>query len=236
MNLSMMKKVARRLGRPAAYAAGFMLIPLVAGYLGLSGAAADAWFSPPAPFVSDEAAPPAYDPSKPIAVVLAGNVVTEVSDFSLPFTALGASGAFNVYAVAPKRQISTLSSGLDILPHFSFEEFARTFRGRAPDLIVIPYIPDPSDVALIAPWIRAHTGPHTTLLSICAGAGLLAESGLLGGRTATSYWTFIPRFERQYPDTRWVRGIRWTEDGNVVASAGITSGLDATLHVIRRRV
>jgi putative intracellular protease/amidase len=56
---------------------------------------------------------------------------------------------------------------------------------------------------------------------------------LLDGRRVTANWANIAEWERRYPDTEWVRGLRYVEDGSVVTAAGVTSGVDATLHVIR---
>ncbi len=70
--------------------------------------------------------------------------------------------------------------------------------------------------------------------SWCKGAMALAEAGLLDGRTATAHWGDLPKLERSYPAVRWIRGVRWIDHGSVVMSAGITSGVDASLHVIQR--
>jgi transcriptional regulator GlxA family with amidase domain len=152
---------------------------------------------------------------------------------------LGTSGAFNLYAVAPEHRIThlfpggTLVRGVDVLPHFSFAEYD-TVIGSAPDLIVIPYLPNTQapEYAAIMSWIRAHAGPRTILLSICSGATNLADTGLLAGHSATTHHNSFSVIAQTHPDVTLVRGVRYVEDGNIITSAGIIAGVDATLFTL----
>lgn len=65
---------------------------------------------------------PKYDPNKPTVAVLLGNETTEGSDFAIPYELFSKTGAFNVYAVASDNQARSLTGGLDVVPHYSFEE------------------------------------------------------------------------------------------------------------------
>jgi putative intracellular protease/amidase len=85
----------------------------------------------------------------------------------------------------------------------------------------------------VAEWLREHAEGSGTVVSVCNGAQVLADAGLLDGRRATANWANMAEWERRYPDTEWVRGLRYVEDGNVLTAAGVTSGIGATLHVIR---
>lgn len=189
---------------------------------------------------------PIHDPRKPTAVVILGNKLTESTDFLAPYAVLAASGAFNLYAVAPQRRVAPLFPGdlrlpaeLGVLPHYSFAEYDQRI-SATPDLLVIPFIPFTDNTfghaadAAIPAWIRQHVGAHTTILSICGGAKAVAEAGLLDGRRATSYHQVLPLVERSHPTVHWVHGARWVEDGNVISSAGITASIDATLHTLER--
>jgi len=187
--------------------------------------------------------PPAHDASKRTAVIIAGNLGTENTDFLAPYAVLAASRAFNLYVVAPERRLSSLSSmpalseSVDIVPDFSFAEYEQVI-GHDPDLIVVPYIPNldtPQDRPLID-WIRHHAGPTTTLLSICAGARTLAETGLLDGYTATSHHGVLPGLKEEFTGVQWMDGVRYVDDGRIITSAGITAGIDATLHAVRKLV
>jgi putative intracellular protease/amidase len=233
----------RRLRSSLFYLLAFALLPLLVG--GVTGAinTRQIRVSEPPAFNAPLPPLPVHDPTKLTAVVLAGNRGTENADFLAPYSVLATSGAFNIYVVAPERRLSPvtpmppLSPGVDIIPHFSFAKFDQAFK-TTPDLIVIPNYPhleSPEDWPIVQ-WIRDHAGVQTVVLSICGGAEVLAETGLLDGRQATTHHNIINRSEQTYPAVRWVRGLRYVEDGNFVSSAGITSGVDATLYVVKRMV
>ncbi|MEW9670085.1 DJ-1/PfpI family protein [Ammoniphilus sp. 3BR4] len=178
---------------------------------------------------------PKYDPSKPTVAVLLGNETTEGSDFAIPYELFSKTGAFNVYAVASDNQVRSLTGGLDVVPHYSFEEMDQLL-GKSPDIIAIPYMTmqDEKKFEPVRNWIQQHS--ETTLLSICGGSGNLAETGLVKGKSAASHWQNMPFFPKQYPETNWLRDQRWVHDGNVVSSAGVSSGIDAVLYVISQRL
>jgi transcriptional regulator GlxA family with amidase domain len=64
---------------------------------------------------------------------------------------------------------------------------------------------------------------------------VLAESGAIDGKSATAHWGDIDRLERVYPRVNWQRGVRYVEGGNLLSTAGLTAGVDATLHLLARR-
>ena len=181
--------------RLSAYALAIILVPFLAGAVGMGirlGTATGANTNPPL-YTGTLPTPPAYNPGKRTAVVITANSGTEGSDFLAPYAVLGTSGAFNLYAVAPERRIThlfpggTLVRGVDVVPHYSFAEYDAAI-GHNPDLIVIPFMPykQAPEYQTILQWIRAHAGPRTILLSICAGAKNLANTGLLAGRFVTT--------------------------------------------------
>ncbi|WP_134687481.1 DJ-1/PfpI family protein [Brevibacillus migulae] len=179
---------------------------------------------------------PAHDPKKPTVAVLLSNPTTEVFDFMVPYEMFAMTDAYNVYAVAPDKNMKTLSGGLDLLPHYSFDELDRLL-GKSPDLIVIPAMPmvDEDKYKPVREWIQKHA--DTKLLSICAGALNLADTGLLRGKEATTDWKSFDYQEiNQYPETDWRRDLRFVADGNIVSSAGLTSGIDAVLYVISQQL
>jgi transcriptional regulator GlxA family with amidase domain len=123
------------------------------------------------------------------------------------------------------------------MPHFSYAEYESQI-GRDPDLIVIPGIPGytPQRDAAMLDWIRGHTGPNTTVLGICIGGIVLADTGLLDGHTATTNAGAMPILAAQHPAINWVPNVRYYDDGNMVESTTLTSGIDATLHIVDRFV
>jgi len=69
---------------------------------------------------------------------------------------------------------------------------------------------------------------------VCTGAFLLARARLLKGKSATTHWEDIADLRAMAPATRVVQGVRWVEEGSVLTSAGISAGLDMSLHIVAR--
>ena len=232
------RRRARTLLKRVAYALAYALAFAVPALAVIGVAAASGRpqrVEPPPAFERPLPPPPVHDPTRPTAVVLAGNVVTESTDLLGPYEVLATSGAFNVHVVAPERRLSPLfPGGLDIVPHYSFAEYDHVV-GADPDLVVVPAIADIRGAdAGVLDWLRRRAGERTTVVTICTGARVVAEAGLLAGRQATAILSALPLYEKAYPEVRWVRGQRYVEDGRFISSAGVTSGIDATLYVLQR--
>jgi transcriptional regulator GlxA family with amidase domain len=72
------------------------------------------------------------------------------------------------------------------------------------------------------------------VLSVCSGAFVLAQAGILEGRRATTHWMHTDRLARKYPGTEVDPDVLFVEDRRVVTSAGTAAGIDAALHLVRR--
>jgi putative intracellular protease/amidase len=237
-------RLARRLLTGTAYTLTVALPLFLALATAVAGLAAQGPFSPAPAFAGELSAPPAHDPAKPTAVILAGNGMTEVSDLLGPYEVLAASGRLNVYVIAPERRPTPLGpvpaqhccAWVDLVPHYSFAEYERTV-GVTPDLVVVPYIPyaaeGQADAAVLA-WLRGRLGEQTVILSICGGAQMVADSGILAGRTVTSHHVTLPVVRKSHPEVNWVTGLRYVDDGRFISSAGVTSGIDASLYTLGR--
>jgi transcriptional regulator GlxA family with amidase domain len=80
----------------------------------------------------------------------------------------------------------------------------------------------------------ARIRPGTRIASICTGAFVLAAAGLLDGRRATTHWKSSGRFRELYPDVDLDSDVLYTDEGDLLTSAGDASGIDLCLHMIRR--
>jgi putative intracellular protease/amidase len=237
-------RALRRLVLPLALLLAFILPPLlvILGN-GMAGSMRTHEQLTPPSIERPLPAPPAYDPTKKTALVVAGNTATESSDLLGPYEVLTTSGEFNVFVVAPERTLTPLipipeqncCGTLDLVPHYSFAEYDAAI-GVAPDLVVVPYIPYAStkDTAVLD-WLRAQP-EQTTILSICGGSQMVADAGLLAGHRAASHHTLYPILHRSHPEVDWQQGLRYVDDGRVISSAGVTSGVDASLYTLQRFV
>jgi transcriptional regulator GlxA family with amidase domain len=80
----------------------------------------------------------------------------------------------------------------------------------------------------------AVTTPPNTGLSVCTGADVLAQYGLLDGLTATTHHLFAADMQKQYPAVHFVSGARFADHGRIATAGGLTSGIDLALHVVAR--
>ncbi|MEJ8311024.1 transcriptional regulator FtrA [Agrobacterium larrymoorei] len=90
-------------------------------------------------------------------------------------------------------------------------------------------VPDALCVALR----RAHAN-GARLLSICSGAFVLAASGLLDGKRATTHWRYTEALKERYPAITVLPDVLYVDEGSVLTSAGSAAGIDLCLHLVRR--
>ncbi|GAA2133118.1 GlxA family transcriptional regulator [Kitasatospora kazusensis] len=81
-------------------------------------------------------------------------------------------------------------------------------------------------------WIRRAAGRSRRVASVCGGAFLLAEAGLLAGRRATTHWAYCAEMTRRYPDVRVEPEPIFVWDGRFVTSAGVSTGIDLALALV----
>lgn len=165
-----------------------------------------------------------------VAIVVYDGV--EILDFAGPmevFTAAG-NGAFRVFTVAPTHA-PVLSQGvLSIRPDFSVED------SPAPDILVLPggnargFIRSEAGMA----WARKVAAANELSMSVCSGAFILANLGLLDGRPVTTHWGAVPRLRSAFPKVLVQTGVRFVDTGRIVTTAGVSAGIDGALHVVQR--
>ncbi|WP_428645415.1 GlxA family transcriptional regulator [Roseibium sp.] len=85
---------------------------------------------------------------------------------------------------------------------------------------------------ILAGW--PSKGGNRRVLSICSGALILASAGLLKGKNATTHWRRAAQAHQQFPEVHWATEALYHIDGNVMTSAGVASGIDLALEIIRR--
>ena len=91
----------------------------------------------------------------------------------------------------------------------------------------------PVPAALVRTLRRAHAR-GARILSVCSGAFVLAEAGLLDGRRATTHWRYADALARRYPAIEVDADVLYVDEGDVITSAGSAAGIDMGLHLIRR--
>ena len=137
---------------------------------------------------------------------------------------------YDVSLVAARRGPVPTSSGLALLAQRGFDRAS----GAVDTLIVAGGLGTRAamrDRRLIA-WITRTSRRARRVASVCTGAFLLAEAGLLDGRRATTHWALCDGLQRRFPSVRVERDPIFVRDGNVFTSAGITAGMDLVLELV----
>jgi len=132
---------------------------------------------------------------------------------------------FQTYTVAESTEPVTLG-GIKIIPEYTYANAPK------PKLVVIPAQDGKTEAML--DWIREATKTTDVTMSVCTGAFVLASTGLLRGKPATTHHGAYKSLAAQFPDIKVQRGARWVESGNIATAGGLTSGIDLALHVVER--
>ena len=171
---------------------------------------------------------------------------TEVLDFAGPFEVFGVTGEddplpkpFSVFTVAERSPV-VVRHGLTITPTYTFDDAPQ------PDILVVPggggFHPDGT------PWgrraemhnpamlnfVRRIDARTELTLSVCSGAFILAEAGLLAGLRVTTAIPQLGELQALLPDATVVAGVRWVDAGHIVTSAGVSAGITMSLNVVAR--
>ena len=168
------------------------------------------------------------DPHRKKVAVLVFNGC-EILDFSGPYEMFGAAGC-DVYTVAASKDPVTTAMGLGVVPKFTFAD------APLPDVLVIPggaIRAAAKDEATLA-YIKKVTESTKHTMSVCNGAFILANTGLLDGLTATTTSGNIVRMANQFPKIKVVRDQRYVDNGKIITTAGLSAGIDGALHVLSK--
>jgi len=171
-------------------------------------------------------------PSRPGPISVAF-VVTEgsnVMDFAGPWevfqdAATESQPAFELFTVSDAKDPVGMTGGLRVVPDHTFADAPK------PDIVVVGA--QKGSPAMIE-WLK-KTSAHATVMSVCTGAFKLARAGLLDGLPATTHHEFFDAMEKQYPNVKLQRGLRWVQASERLYTAGgLTSGIDLALHIVAK--
>ena len=142
----------------------------------------------------------------------------------------GSDKPFEVFTIADRPRPIRARGGLMVQPNFELANHP------AVDVLVIPGGVVTAELKRdeIIEWITRTAARATITASVCTGAFLLARAGLLRGRTITTHWEDIDDFRAMFPDIPVQGDKRWVDHGSIVTSAGISAGLDMSLHLVAR--
>jgi transcriptional regulator GlxA family with amidase domain len=174
---------------------------------------------------------------KTIGIYLFDNV--EVLDFAGSFEVFSTAQRlhaepttklFNVITVAERQQEVIARGGLQIIPMYGIENHPQ------PDVLIIPggVVEAEMTKENIIAWLRSSADTAEIVASVCTGAFLLGKAGLLTNKRATTHWEDIADLRELFPDVTVIENTPWVDEGEVVTSAGISAGIDMSLHLVER--
>ncbi len=154
----------------------------------------------------------------------------DIMDVTGPWSVLVHNGV-RVVSFAKRKDPVTIGMSMELTPDFTLDNLPEV------DILIFPGSglaeTNPGD-AEIQQFIQARANTTEVLFSVCSGAFFLAESGLLDGKVATTFASLIPRLESNYPDIQVVNHVKYTDNGQIVTTAGLSSGIDGAFHVISK--
>jgi transcriptional regulator GlxA family with amidase domain len=178
---------------------------------------------------------------KNIAILVPETAVIEaVADPRYAFTAVneflkssGEMPLFHVQLVGLTPEVR-VTEGI-----FSVHVDAVLATAKRPDLIIIPAISGDLQHSLrsnaaFLPWIVDHYNAGAEVASLCLGAFLLAESGLLNGKTCSTHWLFANEFRSRYPEVELLDNKIVTDQTGIYTSGGATSYWNLLLYLIEK--
>jgi putative intracellular protease/amidase len=175
-----------------------------------------------------QAASQAAQPQRKKVAILIFNGV-QIIDYTGPFEVFGQAG-FDVYTVSVNTNPITTSMGMEVVPKFSLETAPQA------DVLLIPggNVDWAQGNPAIIKWIQDKSKNAEYVLSVCNGAFILAKTGLLDGLSATTFYGLIDSFVPFAPKTRVVRDQRYVDNGKIITTAGLSSGIDGSLYLVSK--
>lgn len=172
---------------------------------------------------------------KNIAILLFDDV--EVLDFAGPFEVfavtneLRGNDTFEVFTVAEGVGTVRARNGLKLVPHYTLEQCP------AAHLLVIPggfgtraLLKKPAFLE----WVRIRARSAEIVMSVCTGALVLAQLRLLDGLKSTTHHECLDLLRELAPATEVMADARFIDNGRIITAAGISAGIDCSLHVVER--
>jgi transcriptional regulator GlxA family with amidase domain len=105
---------------------------------------------------------------------------------------------------------------------------------EAADTVVVPgFMPTDDPPAIVSDALRLAYARGARIASVCVGAFALAAAGLMDGRAATTHWEHTDDLRRRFPEVEVRPEVLYVDDGQILSSAGISSGIDLCLHMVR---
>lgn len=136
--------------------------------------------------------------------------------------------AFNVYIVAVNKKEIISQQFLKVTAPYNLDDCP------TPDILVIPGGNSYSQVGntKLINWINSVNQKAEYVLSVCNGVRLLAKTGALDGKTATSHYRAVDNLAKEFPKVEMIKGKRFVDNGRIITTEGVSAGIDGSLYLL----
>ncbi|TEA79174.1 DJ-1/PfpI family protein [Allopusillimonas ginsengisoli] len=200
--------------------------------LSLPGAASVST-APPVPDVERKSMLAALQPAgrhRPVIAVVGLNEATETTDYLMSYGILKRADVADVFALATQPGPITLYPALKVEPEATVAQFDARYPKGA-DYVIVPAMSRDDDAQVLR-WINDQAAKGAWIISVCAGAKVVAAAGLLDGKSATTHWYYIGDLLEKHPAIHYVSDRRMVLDRGVATTTGITASMPMMLTLI----
>ena len=189
--------------------------------------------APPIPQEEIDAMISALKPPKrerPLIAIIGLNEATETTDYLMPYGILRRADVADVVALSTGPGPVTLYPALRVEPDATIKDFDTQYPEGA-DYVIVPAMSRNNDPVALE-WIRSQADKGATIIGVCVGATVVAETGLLDGKRATTHWYSLKGMLDRHPSIQYVPDRRLVADENVVTTTGISASMPMALTLI----
>ncbi len=161
----------------------------------------------------------------------------EVLDFSGPFEVFSTANRIstdrlplNVFLIGETGKAVTARGNFTVIPQYGFYNHPKI------DVLVVVGGDHTQEInkANAVHWITKQSKSASLTASVCTGVFLLAKAKVISDQKVTTHWSDIADLKQQFPNLQILENRRWVEDDNVISSAGISAGIDMSLHIVSK--
>jgi transcriptional regulator GlxA family with amidase domain len=167
---------------------------------------------------------------RPLIAIVGINDATETTDYLVSYGILRRADVADVTTLATQPGPVALFPALKVQPHGTIAEFDASHPEGA-DYVIVPAMSRDDDPDVLR-WIAAQAARGAIIVGICAGAKVVASTGLLDSRRATTHWYFVDAMLARHPSIRYVPDRRLVVDRGVATTTGITASMPMMLALI----
>ncbi|RXJ67730.1 glutamine amidotransferase [Halarcobacter ebronensis] len=160
----------------------------------------------------------------------------EVLDFSGPYEVFSVANRFleeskkhKLFLVSQNKEVKARGD-YKVLSHYTIDNHPKI------DVLVVAGGVHTGELKKdeVISWISKIAKNAKLVASVCTGAFLLAKAEVIKEHKVTTHWEDIPDLKKDFPLLKVVEDVRWVDEGDIVTSAGISAGIDMSLHLISK--